>query len=142
MEEEKKENKRKTVIIAFAVLAGFYLLTKVLNSISPNAGKQTYELHCGGCHGNDGKGLGGIVPPLADADWVKNHQDDLACVIKNGMKGEVTVNGKTYDQEMLGLPYLSEIQITNIINYINSSWGNDYGFVKVQTVEEQLKKCP
>lgn len=134
-------NRKKIAIIFLASVIGILIIGNALKNISPDIGQKSYELHCAGCHGKDGLGLGGIVPPLANADWVKNNQDKLACVIKNGMEGEVTVNGKIYNQEMLGLPYLSDIQITNIINYINASWGNNYGFVKVESIEQQLRNC-
>jgi mono/diheme cytochrome c family protein len=141
MQKEKKENKLKTAMIAFAILAGFYILTKILNHISTNPGKQTYEFHCAGCHGKDGMGLKEIVPPLAHADWLEKNQDILACVIRYGMKEKITVNNTDYEQEMLGLKSLSEIQIANIINYINSAWGNDFSYIKVSDVEKQLKNC-
>jgi mono/diheme cytochrome c family protein len=141
MQEEKKENKLRTVLIAIAILGGFYMLTKVLNNISSNPGKQTYEFHCAGCHGKDGMGLKEIVPPLAHSDWLEKNQDILACVIRYGMKEKITVNNTDYEQEMLGLKSLSEIQIANIINYINSAWGNNYGYVKVSEIEEQLAGC-
>jgi mono/diheme cytochrome c family protein len=136
-------NIKKTAIYVLLFLLCILLLGKILQSISPNAGQQSYELHCAGCHGKDGQGLGLIVPPLAKADWVEKNQEKLACVIRYGMKEEVEVevNGQKYNQEMLGLDYLSEIQITNIINYINSSWGNNYGFVKVSEIEAQLNEC-
>lgn len=134
-------NIKKTAIYVLLLLLGLFLLGKILKSISPNAGQQSYELHCAGCHGKDGKGLGLIVPPLANADWVEKNQDQLACIIRYGMIGEVEVNGQKYNQEMLGLDYLSEIQITNIINYINSSWGNNYSFKKVSEIEARLKEC-
>ena len=133
--------KKKITFIAIAVLLGFYLLTKVLNNISPNVGQETYEYHCAGCHGKDGKGLGGIVPPLALADWMEDNQEKLPCVIYNGISTPLVVNGIEYHQEMIGFNYLSEIQLTNIINYINNAWGNKLGYKTVQEVEDLLGEC-
>lgn len=133
--------KKKIIFISLAVLLGFYLLTKILNKISPNVGQETYEYHCAGCHGKDGLGLGGIVPPLAQADWMEENQNKIPCVIYNGLSTPIVVNSVTYHQEMLGLNYLSEIQVTNIINYINNTWGNEYGYKTVQEVEDLLGNC-
>jgi hypothetical protein len=43
---------------------------------------------------------------------------------------------------MVGIPQLSDFEITNVINYINSAWGNDYGYTKITEVQEALETCP
>lgn len=105
-------------------------------------GQRLYEFYCANCHIEDGSGLESLIPPLANADWVKNNQAALACIIKKGMKGEVVVNGKTYNQEMPGNKNLNQYEIANIINYINHAWGNDYGYAKITEVEKALEACP
>ena len=89
----------------------------------------------------DGTGLGGNIPPLAQADYLEQQQDQLACIIRHGMEGAIEVNGKTYTEAMPGVEALSEFQIANIINYINHAWGNDYGFVKVEDIRAELENC-
>lgn len=89
----------------------------------------------------DGTGLQGNIPPLAGADFVRDRQEELACIIRGGLEGEIVVNGQTYDQPMAGIPELTEFEIANIINYINQAWGNDYGYIKLETVREGLEKC-
>ena len=37
---------------------------------------------------------------LANADYVRNAGPQIACIINNGMEGEVLVNGRTYNQPM------------------------------------------
>ncbi|MEK7257174.1 MAG: cytochrome c, partial [Bacteroidota bacterium] len=93
------------------------------------------------CHMDEGTGLQGIIPPLAGADFLTIRKDELPCIIRKGLKGEITVNGKKYSTEMPGSPALTEFEITNVINYINHAWGNDFGVVKHETVREALKKC-
>jgi hypothetical protein len=51
------------------------------------------------------------------------------------------VNGKTYSNEMPGIEKLTEFEITNIINYIHTSWGNNLPIVKHPQVQEWLKPC-
>lgn len=104
-------------------------------------GKNLYTKHCESCHMADGTGLGGNIPPLAQADYLEQQQDQLACIIRHGMEGAIEVNGKTYTEAMPGVEALSEFQIANIINYINHAWGNDYGFVKVEDIRAELENC-
>ena len=89
----------------------------------------------------DGTGLRANIPPLAGADYLKKQQDKISCIIRNGQVGEIVVNGITYDEPMAGITTLSDFQIANIINYINHAWGNDYGFVKVEDIRQQLENC-
>jgi len=105
-------------------------------------GQVLYDFHCSNCHMTDGVGLKQLIPPLAKADYLKNNQSELACLIKNGIKGPITVNGKVFNTEMAGIKSLNDIQINNIINYINHSWGNDFGDSNVRDVKNALEQCP
>ena len=89
----------------------------------------------------DGTGLKGIMPPLAGADYVEEDPLRMACIIRYGMEGRIEVNGITYDEPMAGIRELSDFEITNIINYINHAWDNDYGFVRIDEVRERLDEC-
>jgi len=105
-------------------------------------GRRLYEFHCANCHMDDGTGLSGVIPPLAQADFVRDSMQRLPCIIRKGMQGPVTVNGRTYNQFMPGNPELTSAEIANIINYINSAWGNDYGYMKISDIERVLEDCP
>lgn len=100
-----------------------------------------YENFCQNCHMEDGSGLEGLIPPLANVDFVKNKQDQLACIIRYGLQDSILVNGRTYNQAMAGIPQLSNVEIGNIINYINHAWGNDYGFYPPDRVDRMLEDC-
>jgi mono/diheme cytochrome c family protein len=104
-------------------------------------GEILYNNFCANCHMEDGAGLTGTIPPLAGADFVRDRQEELACIIRKGMEGEVVVNGVAYNQPMAGIPELTEFEIANVINYINQAWGNDYGYIKLQTIRDGLEKC-
>jgi cytochrome c len=108
----------------------------------PKVGPETlYQTHCGNCHGKNGEGLRELYPPLAESDYLKTHQSNLPCMIRYGMEGPILVNGKPYDQPMPGIPTLSTGEITAIVNFINTSWGNAEKEVKFGWVEERLKYC-
>lgn len=135
------DNRKKTALIAVLVLLGFYLLTKGLNAISSSPGAKSYQYYCAKCHGKEGEGLGTLVPPLNNADWVKTNGDLLACVIRYGIKDSILVNGQWYSEEMLGLSALSEVQIANICNYISSNFTEEKHFYTQEEIETSLKAC-
>ena len=111
------------------------------NSNPYSQGKIMYENFCVSCHMEDGTGLMGNIPPLANSDYLINNRDKLACIIRYGLTSEITVNGKKYETPMEGVPQLKEVEIANIINYINHEWGNQNGYTTIQQVMKQLKDC-
>lgn len=104
-------------------------------------GEILYNIFCANCHIEDGTGLGALIPPLAQADYVQADPLAMACIIRHGIAGEMVVNGVRYEGEMAGIEKLTEFEITNIINYINQAWGNDYGVVKLAEVRAALEAC-
>ena len=105
------------------------------------AGKNLYLAHCSNCHMDDGKGLVKLIPPLADADFVFDKGDELACIIRNGMTGPVEVNGVTFNTDMPANDRLRDVEIAAIINYIRTAWGNDATAIPFSEIESQLKSC-
>ena len=127
------------------LLVGLILGTFLINnSCAPKYtdGQFLYKTVCANCHMDDGSGLVGLIPPLAESDYLKNNQDQLACIIKHGLKGPITVNGKQYGgQEMAGTPILKDVEITNICNYINTSFNNKNKVVSLPEVRAALESC-
>jgi len=104
-------------------------------------GKEIYENNCASCHQTNGAGLRGIKPPLADADYLRNNQAALPCLLRYGTKDTIQVNGKYYPPEMP--PHeLSNLELAEVITYINNSWGNAIEFVSVKKVDSLLQNCP
>lgn len=128
------------VTLSFFLLFSFFALLNC-NQKPYAHGKIMYENFCVNCHMEDGSGLIGNIPPLAGADYLTKHADQLACVIRYGLEGEITVNGKKYSAPMAGVPQLTDVEIANIINYINHEWGNDNGYTTITQVQDQLKNC-
>jgi mono/diheme cytochrome c family protein len=105
-------------------------------------GKILYTNFCANCHMEDGTGLKGLIPPLANSDFLTTHRADLPCIIRKGQKGSIVVNGVTYgQQEMPAVPKLSDFEITNVLNFINQEWGNTGAIWTVEAVRERLNKC-
>jgi hypothetical protein len=53
----------------------------------------------------------------------------------------MTVNGKEYNQEMPANTNLNDIDIANLINYINNHFGNNNGYTPLNEVQEALNSC-
>ncbi|WKV10526.1 cytochrome c [Marivirga harenae] len=104
-------------------------------------GKQLYTTHCSNCHQEKGDGLGKLFPPLGESDYMLEDIPRSICAIKNGLKGEIIVNGKTYNQAMPALDRLTNLEIAEISTYIYNSWGNETGMIELETVEESLSNC-
>ena len=104
-------------------------------------GKILYTNFCENCHMVDGTGLVGVIPPLAGSDYLAINGEKVPCIIRNGIKGELSVNGRIYNTEMVGIERLTEFEITNIINYIHTSWGNELPIVEHLQVREWLRPC-
>jgi mono/diheme cytochrome c family protein len=106
-------------------------------------GSRLYAVHCSNCHGENGQGLGELIPPLAQADFITLHRDELACILVNGLNDTIVVNGKTYfGQAMPANRELSDIQVTNILNFIQHSWGNPKQDFTLENVRALLSRCP
>jgi mono/diheme cytochrome c family protein len=129
------------------------LLLSLLPSCFTNKGHQgerLYGQHCASCHGEQGEGLGQLIPPLAGSDYLAQHTSSLACIVRQGLRGPIVVNGVSYNQVMLGVQdtathrHLSPAQITNLLNYIESHWGNRPGPAGPRTIagtDAELRAC-
>ncbi|GAA4302818.1 cytochrome c [Nibribacter koreensis] len=105
-------------------------------------GKLLYGRHCANCHLDNGEGLRGVIPPLAGADYLDKHREELACLIRNGINGPIQVNGRMYNQAMPGNRGLTEADITNILNYLHSEFKNPATRMSLDEVKAQLQQCP
>jgi cytochrome c551 len=105
-------------------------------------GEQLYELHCSNCHQKNGKGLGLVYPPIDDSDFMEQNFEATLCLMKFGIKGEVTVNGKVYNQPMPGVPSLTDLEVAQIATYIYNSGKHKRGLIPVLDVEKIMRDCP
>lgn len=105
-------------------------------------GKRLYENYCGNCHQADGRGLGKLIPPLRDSDYFKASVHRSIWIMRNGQKGEIVVNGETYNQAMPANPQLKPLEIAQIATYLYNIWDMNEGVISASEVEDYLKKAP
>jgi mono/diheme cytochrome c family protein len=111
------------------------------NSNSYSRGELLYQKNCANCHLDNGEGLGALIPPLANADYLKLQRAQLPCIVRNGLQDTLIVNGKTYTEKMPPAANLSDVDIANVLNYINQAWGNNNGAYQLEEVRSILKGC-
>jgi cytochrome c551 len=104
-------------------------------------GEELYLKHCSNCHQANGKGLGLVYPPVDVSDFVDNNLAKTICLIKYGTSGEMTVNGKSYNKAMPGVPTLTDLEIAEIATYIYNSWGRSKGIVEIRQITKILEEC-
>jgi cytochrome c551 len=104
-------------------------------------GEQLYLKNCSNCHQVNGTGLGLLYPPLNQSDFMQNNFDEVICILKNGKKGEILVNGKSFNKEMPGIPSLTDLEIAEIATYVYNSWSNERGIIEVSDVSKILSVC-
>lgn len=127
----------------FTILYSLFIIYSCGNAREKtyNEGAQLYKKHCSNCHGDDGTGLEELYPPLAKSDMLEVLGVSAACVIKNGLKGKIVVNGITFETGMEPIKNLSAVEITNILNYIHNAWDNKREFIQLSEVEKILESC-
>ncbi|MHA6248292.1 c-type cytochrome [Pontibacter sp. CAU 1760] len=107
-----------------------------------NEGQRLYVANCQSCHMEDGSGLRGLIPPIAGADYLQAHRSELPCLIRHGMEGPMVVNGVEYDRPMPGMEDIRSDRATNLLNYIQTNFGNNNERYTLQEVEQLLEACP
>ena len=100
-------------------------------------GKEIYEQNCANCHQKNGQGLQNLYPPIAGSDYLKD-KSKVILAIKNGLVGEIIVNGKKYNQPMPANNQLTNLDIAEVITYIYNEWKVESKITEVAEVEAVL----
>ena len=104
-------------------------------------GEELYLKHCSNCHQANGKGLGLLFPPLDKSDFVEDNRKKVICLIENGIEGQMTVNGKSFNKTMPAIPQLTDLEIAEITTFLYNTWGRDEGIIDVTEVSSTLESC-
>lgn len=125
-------------VIVLLNLFAFQQKPKFDLTASMERGKEIYSRNCVSCHMDQGEGLEGIFPPLANSDYMLADKKRAMSQILKGVSGEMTVNGKKYNGEMNGYD-LTDDQVSDLMNYIFNSFGNKGGITKPEEVKAVRK---
>lgn len=104
-------------------------------------GEQLYLKNCSNCHQQEGTGLGLLYPPLNTSDYLQDNFEEVICLIRYGKKGELTVNGKSFNMEMPGIPTLTDLEVAEIATFVYNSWNNERGIIDVADATRILNAC-
>ena len=105
-----------------------------------SAGSAVYQVHCQNCHGAKGEGLQGLIPSLSDSAYLKSNKHQLACFVKNGLKGQINVSGKQFEGEMPPND-LAPVEIAQVLTYVTNSFGNKSATITTELANVDLAKC-
>ena len=131
----------KSYIIIFTYLVDAILLFSSCSNQKYKQGAFVYEKNCENCHQKKGEGLALLYPPLSNSDYWVKHQNEIPCIIRNGLSDTIYVNRKLYNTSMAGIKDLSDNEIANVINYINNAWYPNIEETTIQEIKDQLKAC-
>lgn len=86
-------------------------------------GDELFESYCAACHQYDGQAVG-EAPPLDNSPWVTGPEDRLIKIVLHGVRGEMEIQGKTYDREMPGVgQVLSDADAASLLTFVRTSFG-------------------
>lgn len=128
----------RTLLIFFFPLVIFSQKDSL--EISIENGRLLYDDFCIHCHLANGKGKVGIIPPLAESDFLYKHMEESIKALKfGGIDGEIIVNGVKYNTRMERMG-LYDDEIADVMNYILNSWGNKSDKIITEEYVKKLKK--
>ena len=104
-------------------------------------GKRLYGVHCANCHQIDGKGLARLYPPLKDSDYLISNKKSVICGMRYGQKGEIVVNDIMFNQEMPGIPTITDLEIAEIATYIYTDFADSVQIVTLNDVRKIMESC-
>ncbi len=92
-------------------------------------GQSVFETNCASCHQASGAGLAGVFPPLkgnlAATSKLDGGKDYLVNTALFGLSGSIKVDGGSYNGVMPAWTQLSDEEISAVLNYAISGWGDD-----------------
>jgi mono/diheme cytochrome c family protein len=91
----------------------------------PVDGASVYARNCAACHQPEGEGADGQFPPLAGNPDLFLDRLFPVYVVLNGLKGDVTIQGKRYRGAMPPFGHLPDTSIAAVVNHVRKAWGND-----------------
>jgi mono/diheme cytochrome c family protein len=111
---------------------------KVQNQASKPAvhpGKILYMQFCLSCHMDNAEGVPGLYPPLTQTEFVLGDKERLIKIILLGQEGPIVVKGQPYNNIMTKLDFLGDKEISEVLTFIRSNFGNNADPVTIDEVK-------
>ena len=106
-------------------------------------GEAVYMRTCFSCHQTNGKGLPNLAPSLVGSDWLLGKPDRVVAIIRNGLMGDIMINGKKYETAVpipMAPVAIEADDMADVITYVRNAWGNEGELVTPEEVEAVLEK--
>lgn len=88
-------------------------------------GKIVYIQFCLSCHMENGEGVPALYPPLTQTEYVLGDKERLIKIILLGQEGPIEVKGQMYNNIMTKLDFLGDKEISEVLTYVRSNFGNN-----------------
>ena len=98
-------------------------------------GNLVYMQFCMACHMENGEGVPGLYPPLVQTECMLGDKKRLIEIVLHGMDGLSEVKGQQYNNVMAKLDYLSDKQISEVLSFVRSNFGNNAEAVTIEEVK-------
>ncbi|MFT4534939.1 MAG: mono/diheme cytochrome c family protein [Saprospiraceae bacterium] len=98
-------------------------------------GLKIFKRYCAACHGIDGRGQKNVAPSLTESEILAGPEKELARIILHGYKNNTTL----YQIQMpayINDPNLSNKDISDVINYLLSTYAKRWGGIKKEEIEQ------
>jgi mono/diheme cytochrome c family protein len=105
-------------------------------------GQMIYQTYCRACHQRNGKGDESRFPPLIESEWVDGDHEKLINVMLKGLNEPITVGGKEFSGAMPAFDFLTDQQLTDLLNYVKTSFSSKADSIRVDEVGQARKKLP
>ena len=69
------------------------------------------------------------------------NSEKVFCLMKYGIKGEILVNGLSYNKAMPGVPSLTELEIAEISTYLYNFGDHHQGIIETEVVLKSIQNC-
>jgi mono/diheme cytochrome c family protein len=99
-------------------------------------GKAVYTQYCLTCHQSDGSGVPNMHPPLGPGSWIEKEPAELVAIMMKGLSGKIEVNGEEYKNFMPSHANLTDQEISDVLTYIRTSFGNNLSPVSADLVKK------
>ncbi len=126
-------------LLSFLLLTGFGLIHGCQSPFAQ--GQELYISACANCHMDDGSGLEGLIPPLNGSNLIISQPELLPCIVRMGMEGPILVNGVVYNQVMTPVSGLNDVELANVLNYIQYEWGDKNIFYSPTQIQRIVANC-